>query len=364
MLNEYKQCAHYLSLGSIRDADVMSDLLSLLSFQGSGAPIGGGFVPVDTSSAFTIAQAAPPLPTMFTVGGPGPGYIRDLLGPNSVPSAQVGADPDLAYTRSRNPTHQAIGDYLSQMIAEGRDLDPNVNVEKRYAAGTAFELNGQLIQVIDTNSLPGYAYHNFNGDVNRARDYVATNELADASARRAMPMASDPEIETIGQSVNARIDKSVSFADIMNWQADVRIMSQEPQGSTGRLIGEVISRNYANLFNQNDNAINSVFEENGINATAADFNRAFTAYRAGPANSNVPRSQLMTNFTNQFVQQNTAPGSSVSGAVILDQMETRSQQNLQQSAEGIAQNYLGTQSLTDTSSLLAGGYTPDPILPN
>lgn len=342
----------------------MNDYVSFGTSQSGNTGTVGGPDITGPSADFTVAQAGPPTPTMFNVGGPGPGYIRDLLGPNSVPSTQVGADPDLAYVRSVNPTHQAIADYLSQRISDGRDLDPNSNVEKRYASGTSFELNGQTVRVIDTNAMQGVAYHNFNGDVNRARDYVATNELADAAASRALPGATTPEIETIGQSVNARLDKSASFSDIMNWQADVRDMSSEPPGSIGQRIGQTIGGNYSNLFTQNDNAINNVLQQNNINATAADFNREFAAYRADPANSNVPRSQLMENFTNQFVQQHAAPGSNPNGAAILDQMETQSQQNLQQSAQEIVQRRQGSQSSADPSSLLAGGYNPNASLPN
>lgn len=156
-----------------------------------------------TVASAEIASASVQKPTPYSVGGQGPSLIRDLLGPNSLPSAQVGSDPNMAYVRSINPLQQAISDYLGGRIDQGRDLDPNINVEKRYPSGTSFEINGRQTTVIDGNAMLGVAYHNFGGNVDKARNYVGTNELADAAAKRKFPNAPTSDMETLGQSVNA-----------------------------------------------------------------------------------------------------------------------------------------------------------------
>lgn len=347
-------------------------LSSNRSTPSSGTQGAGSQGNIDFSSAVDsteIASASVQSPTPFSVGGQGPSYIRDLLGPNSLPSTQVGSDSNMAYVRSINPVQQAISDYLSNRINQGRDLDPNINVEKKYTAGTSFEMNGKQTTVIDGNAMLGVAYHNFGGNVDKARNYVGTNELADAAAARKFPNAPKSDLETIGQSVNARLDKAASFSDIMNWQADVKDMRSDPAANFGSPIGnigDVIGDNYSNLFNQNDKAINSVFKSNGVKATAEEFNNAFSDYRADPKNNNIPRSQLMQNFTNEFVKSHAASGSMPNGAAILDQMQTASQQNLQNSAKEIVQRNGGggQRSEADPATLLgSSSYTPELNVP-
>lgn len=155
----------------------------------------------------------------------------------------------------------------------------------------------------------------------------------------------------------------------MNWQVDVKDMRSDPAANFGSPIGNIGERlgdNYSNLFKQNDNAINSVFKKNGVSATAEQFNNAFSDFRADPSNSNIPRSQLMQNFTNQFVQSHSASGSKPNGAAILDQMQTASQQNLQSSAREIVQRNSGggQRSEGDPATLLgSSSYSPDLNIP-
>lgn len=273
-----------------------------------------------------------------TIQGQGLEILANTLG-IPVPSgaaATVVIDPNLANLREVNQGMEILSRYLGERADQGRDLDPNSQIDKRFPTGNVSNYQGRDMPFLEPSEIQDFAYH-YGMSETEARNYVGTNELADLNARQRFPnLADNPvAIETIGQSVNAQLNPAISFAQIENWRAEAQDIASDPTAQEIGFAG-VLQRNYSNLFAQQDKAIGEALSEANVGTgtaqqRAAAFSKAFQEFRTSEEGKDLPRGEQMERFVEQYVRANS---SGADPTKVLRDMQEGSRDNLVDSARG------------------------------